>query len=297
MQFWQPAGGGYLATWNERLGIVGSPSIADVLASQFAALIDAFQQNFAGQGSANTAGVILISVASAVTWIVRLWQRKLDALFIGAYFAILLVWPFPAERVRLLLPVIPILVVYMLLALHELKLVRAGRESNVAARAALVVLAITILPALTLTVQRHLEHMPGEMEAFRQSPEWYGGGSQEARLTAIFQYQRRLAAYEELRANVPLGACIYSIKPSLVGLFAGRNSYRSPLPDSRLGKALDPKATQCRYVHMVPFVSPTYSEPFYPLARWKDGIEVIHATRYVASDEGSTLVGVLATIR
>lgn len=297
MQFWQPAGGGYLTTWNERLGLVGSPSVTEVLATQLAALIDAFQQNFAGQGSSNTVGVFLILVACAVTWIGRLWQRKLDALFIGAYFAILLAWPFPAERVRLLLPAVPVLIVYTLLALHQLRLVRSGWASNIAARAVLVVLAITIFPALALTAQRHLEHMPEEMEAFRQSPEWYGAGSQEARLTAIFQYQRRLAAYEELRANVPPEACIYSIKPSLVGLFAGRNSYRLPLPDSRLGKVLDPNATQCRYVHMVPFVSPTYSEPFYPLARWKDGIEVIHATRYVASDEASTLVGVLAKIR
>lgn len=297
MQLWQPAGGGYWTAWNERLGIVGSPSVAEILAAQFAALTDAFQQNFAGQGSANTAGVFLISVACAATWLCRLWQRKLDALFIGAYFAILLVWPFPAERVRLLLPAVPILVVYMLLALYELKLARAGRTSNIAARVALVVLTITLLPALVLTVQRHLEPMPEEMEALRHSPEWYGGGSQEARLTALFLYQRRLAGYEELSAHVPLGACIYSIKPSLVALFAGRNSYRSPLPDSLLGKALDPNATQCRYVHMVSFSSPTFGEPFYPLARWKDGIEVIHATRYVSSDEGSPLVGVLARIR
>lgn len=297
MQFGQPPGGGYLASWNERLGIVGSPSVTTILAEQFAALVDGYQQNFAGAGSTNIVAVALFSFGCIVAWIFRLWQRKLDALFLGAYFAILLVWPFPAERVRFILPVVPIIVVQLLLSIYAWKLPQVRRGSVIALRFAIAVLAIMILPSFVLTVQRHAEPMPPELEAYRQSPEWYGTGSRDERLAAISQYRRLQVGFEEVAANVPSQDCVYSIKPSLVSLFARRNSYRSPLPNSSLGKVLDPTAVQCRYVHMLPFASPTFSEPLYPLASWVGGMDIIHVTRLVESDGNSGVVGLLGKIK
>lgn len=294
MQFGQPPGGGYLAAWSERLGIVGSPSAALILKSQFAALVDGYQQNMVGSDSTNTTVVFLVALACFVAWLGRLWKGKLDALFLGAYFALLLVWPFPAERVRLFLPAVPIVVMQLLLALRVWK---SPRGSTIAMRLVMVVLAIVILPSLVLTAKRHLEPLPGELEVFRHSPEWNGIGSREARLKAVVQSWRLQAGFEELQTQVRPQDCVYSIKPSLVGLFAQRNSYRSPLPNSSLGKTLDPKFVQCHFVHMLPFSSPTFSEPFYPLTRWADGLEVVHITRLVTSDESSPAVGVLGKIR
>lgn len=297
IQFGQPPGGGYLASWNERLGIIGSPSVVTILAAQFAALVDGYQQNFTGAGSTNIAAVALFSFGCIVAWISRLWQRKLDALFLGAYFAILLVWPFPAERVRFILPVVPLIVVQLLLALYAWKLPQVKPGSVIALRVAIAVLAITILPSFVLTAQRHSEPMPRELEAYRQSPEWYGVGSRDERLAAIFQYQRLQVGFEEVASKVPSQDCVYSIKPALVSLFAQRNSYRSPLPNSSLGKVLDSKSVQCRYVHMLPFASPTFSEPLYPLATWFGGMDVIHVTRLVETDVNSNVVGLLGKIR
>ena len=139
--------------------------------------------------------------------------------------------------------------------------------------------------------------MPRDMEAYRQSPEWYIAGNRDERLASILHYQRLQVGFEELKSSVPPQDCVYSIKPALVALFAQRNSYRTPLPNSSLGKILDPNAVQCRYVHMVPFVSPTYSEPLYPLSRWSAGIDVIHVTRLMAVDENSGVVGLIGKIR
>lgn len=297
MLFGQSANGGYLTQWSARFWLAGSPEIATILMSQVASLVDGYTQNFAGPGFENRVGVLLFSVGCLVAWLFRLWQRKLDALFLGAYFAILLVWPFPAERVRFLLPAIPVLIVQMLLALHELKFSYAAHHSSVVVRVPLAVLAITSLPSLGLAVHRQLEPLPQEMESYRQSPEWHGEGGREARLAAIFQYQRWQAGYEQLKLHVPIADCVYSIKPSLVGLFAERSSYHSPLPNTSLGKILEPKAAKCRYVHMVAFVSPTYSEPYYPLSSWLDGIDLMHVTRFIVADENSTVVGLLAKIK
>ena len=297
MKFGQPTGGGYLASWTERLGIIGSPNVTEVLVLQFAALVDGYQQNFAGQGSTNDAAVLLFSFACFMAWVFRLRKGQLDALYLGAYFAILLAWPFPGERVRFVLPAVPILVVQLLLALHSFKPNHASKGSMLAARVAMAVLAVTILPTLILTVQRHFEPMPIELEGFRQSPEWYGAGSHDGRLTDIFLFRRLQAGFEELRIHVPSQECVYSIKPSLVGLFAQRNSYRTPLPNSSLGLHLDPNAVVCRYVHISPLKSPTFPEPFYPIGRWADGMDLIHVTRLIESDSNSGVATMLTKIR
>ena len=297
IQFGQPPGGGYVAQWSTQLGMIGSPSITDILATQIAALMDGYTQNLAGQGSENAVVVFLFSVGCLAAWLFRLWQRKLDALFLGAYFAILLVWPFPAERIRFLLPAVPILVVQMLLAPHDFKLAHFKQHSCTTVRLALAVLTITILPSIVLAAQRQFETMPPEMESYRRSPEWHGAGNQETRLSAIFQHQRLQAGFEELSLHVPTKECVYSIKPSLVGLFAQRSSYQSPLPNTSLGKILDAKTAKCRYINMVAFSSPTYSEPFYPLASWHDGIEILHATYLIAGDKNGAVIGLLAKIK
>jgi hypothetical protein len=297
MGFGQPPGGGYLAVWKERLVLDGSPGFAAVVATQFAAIADGCRENFAGHGSTLAVGVYLFSFACFLAWLVRLWQLKIDALFLGGYFAILLVWPFPAERVRFFLPAVPILVVQLFLALHAARPRLGERFSTLGPRLAVLVLAITVLPSLALTVRRHMEPMPSELAGYRQSPEWYGSGTHEQRLSSVYQYERVQTGFVELGTSVPIKDCIYSIKPALVGLFAQRKSYRSPLPDSALGKQLNPMLTECRYVHMLAFASPTFSEPFYPLGRWGDGLELIHATRVVQADQNSPVVGLLAKIR
>ena len=160
-----------------------------------------------------------------------------------------------------------------------------------------MVLAIAILPNLALTTERHFEQMPEELEGFRQTPEWYGAGSRDGRLTDIFLLQRLQAGFEELRPFVPLQDCVYSIKPSLVGLFAHRNSRRPPLPQSTLGLHLDPAAVECRYVHISPLKSPTFAEPYYPMGKWAEGMDIIHVTRLIESQPKSGVATILAKIR
>lgn len=60
---------------------------------------------------------VLLSVSTGLSALcglfVRLFRRKLDALFGICYLAIILVWPFPAEMSRFLLPVVPIALAYV----------------------------------------------------------------------------------------------------------------------------------------------------------------------------------------
>ncbi|MCY7389569.1 MAG: glycosyltransferase family 39 protein [Burkholderiales bacterium] len=295
--FRQTHSGGYLGVWEERLAMANAPDIVDVVMSKGRALLDGYVVNFAGAGSSNTAALMLFSIVCFAAWLVRLAQGKLDALFIGAYLVILLVWPFPAERVRFIMPVVPILVMQVLLYLHGLRLNRHKRSAILVSRAIVLMLLITILPSLVLTAQRHFESMPIEFEDYRRSPEWYAAANRNDRLSTILRVQRFTVGFEEIRKHVPKHECVYSIKPSLVGLYGQRTSYRSPLPNSKLGLQLDPLAVACRYVSTVAFASPSYLEGHYPIGRWANGVDLVHVTRMIESDAASDVIAILAKVR
>ncbi len=287
----------YFSYWSMQLSAVASGGITDFLAGQIAWISDGFGQNLNGPGSGNTSAVYFLAAGCGVAWLIRLWQRKIDALFLGAYFAILVIWPYPAERMRYLFPVIPILLVELLLVIHSLGWQSPRWNARIASRLTMLVIAITLLPNLILTLQRRFEPLPASLESLRQSPEWFGPGSRDERLAAVFQSLSRRSSYQKIAAHVPEADCVYATKAPVAAILSGRMSLNTPLPDSSLGMKLDPDAAACRYVYMETFNSPTYAEHFYPLSRWEADLQLLQATYMLDGSEEKILMGLIAEIK
>ena len=85
---------------------------------------------------------------------------------------------------------------------------------------------------------------------------------------------------QELGDVVPDGECVYSIKPSIVGLFTHRVARLPPAEEASDASFLEGiNAGGCRYVFAIAYVSPTYATPYYPLERLADAAMVVRELR------------------
>ena len=212
-------------------------------------------------------GVLGLACLSGCLW--RLRRLHFDALYAVLYATLLLIWPFPAEAERLLYVITPVLLAQGLMLLRG---IGAGlRQPSLpplallATAAFLATAAILLLPALLLNVQRYRLPVPGGLTLLRHTAEWYG----DDRLDAVPAALVTVINLDELRLIGPRlapGECIFSIKPSIVTLYAQRASYVPPpigSGEAEFGQGMQ----RCRYAYAMALVSPTFPQPFYPLGR------------------------------
>lgn len=197
----------------------------------------------------------------------RLWQRKLDGLYVAAYLLLILIWPFPAEAQRFIYVVIPVLIAQGLLFAGMLPRAKLNVRYLDAQIIMLLCIFIVTLPALTLTVVRFMHLPPAELSGLRHSPGWYAQNPDDAMNNVVFDslLTNHLRQIEDM---VPEGSCIYSIKPSIIGFYANRVSMIPPRPhldQSAFDAYL--KRTNCRYFYLMGFASPSFPEAYYPLSR------------------------------
>ena len=152
-----------------------------------------------------------------------------------------------------------------------------------------LVAILIALPDLGLTLQRFRAPLPAALETFRRDPNFVAGAYPDA--LAYLQFSKALVeSYSAIAAVVPKGECVWSIKPTLVGYYAGRRALAPPraeLGDEDFDIAL--RQGGCRYLLMLNVVSPTYGVPFYPLQRVKDRITIHWSSLRQADDQGPML--------
>lgn len=96
-----------------------------------------------------------------------------------------------------------------------------------------------------------------------------------------------------IRDAVPVGECLYAIKPSIIGYYTERISVAPPLPrlsDESFNASL--KDPGCRFFYLVGFASPAYPVIYYPLERMRSSLVAISAAP--APAHGAGPVGILA---
>src|SRR5690606_12486413 len=91
--------------------------IGEVLAANLAQLPRGWWRSF-DPGLASHTGIVLVVLAglAVLGWLPRLRLLHLDALFLLAYLAMILLWPHPAHMRRFLYVVLPLGLVYAQLA-------------------------------------------------------------------------------------------------------------------------------------------------------------------------------------
>ncbi len=213
----------------------------------------------------------------AAAW--RAWRIHLDGLYVLAYGAIVVLWPYPAEAARLVLVLIPVLLVQGLLAVRAMLRSRA----ELAVPVLLGVAAFIAAPSAVLIATRFMLPMPPQIAPFKRSVYWY----QESPVVAasgVVAAQAVVSHLKIIAASVPESECIYAIKPSIVAFYSGRRAVAPP--PSRLDAAGFSAALAhgCRYFYLTSFTSPSYGSPYYPSERLSGELELVSAAIDLAPD-------------
>lgn len=230
-----------------------------------------FTSGAAGQGLLISLGIVCL-----LCTLIRLYQRKLDGIYVAAYLSMILSWPYPAEMLRLLFPVFPIVLAQLFIIANDNRTLSLGQRNLFVIQPLLVVaLLLTVTPNLVLTVERFMTTVEKELEPYTRSSAWYVSSILHARGAISFNnvFKRSLQRSSEF---VPAGECIYGIKPSIIALYSNRLSKEPPpanVGDEDFDNAL--KEMNCGYFYMISDTSPTYNTAFYPYERLKDRVDIL----------------------
>lgn len=282
----------YFAAFTDKFtGLDLTEAFKRYAAGQFEALWYGWYSNFT-DSHVGMIVMAIIAVACLAGMILRLLQARLDGLYAGAYLALVLVWPFPAEIQRLLFVIVPVLLVQGLLLLSRVPQITLNRRRIHSGYLMMLAIALVAIPQFLLTVNRFLRPLPNELSTFRHAVSWYAFDPAEARSNIIFD--KLLAEHiKSLRMLVSKNDCIYSIKPSLIGYYAGRISMIPPRTNfDTVAFNAYLKKTGCRYFYLMGFLSPSYPVVYYPLARLGDRLVIVSATRNPGRP-----VGILARLK
>jgi len=290
----KPGGASYVGNLH---GLFGSHVVEGLLGSlpdQVLALWGGWAANLLTSRSGIWAASVL-GVLGMVAALLRLIRWQLDGLYVAAYLALLLIWPYPAEATRLVLVILPVLLGQMLLLAGA-----SGSASTTGLRRAfpwlpLAILAIYAVPGALLTVQRFTTPVPAELRASRHSQGWFVADFRQAQENLLFHHVFVVSA-RDLARRVPAGECIYSIKPTVTAYYSGRISIGPPRGRASPRDLLSAvRRGGCNYIFGVGFSSPTFPEMLYPLSQLHEGVRMIRVYRS-GSGKDAPLAGALARL-
>lgn len=279
------SGGGYTTALIAAYGTSPIATLLDRLQLHATALWVGWIDNFISAPPFALAVAITAFGALCIAGLaVRTYVRTLDGLYVSLYLLLMLIWPFPGESQRFIFPVLPVLMVQGLWLLQKLpKLDFASRRLSLAPIVALTALALVATPQLLLHLGRFATPLPAELSPFKHTAGWYHPDPNIA-IYQIHHSNRIVAALSAAGAAVPPDECILAIKPSIVSLYTKRISKSPPAATSPADFDLELKRRGCSYLFLVAFSSPTFNQPFYPLARLEGRVQVLQETRLAGPD-------------
>ncbi len=307
---WQPFAvkqrSSYFDVMQDRLTRVGDIDWGMYVSEQLLALKDGLAVDLIGAGSNATGAAILAALCLAAA-LVRLLQRKFDGIAVFASIALLVIWPFPSERVRFMLPLAFMMLGQVVLVAAELRSRLEGRfgpNGNASVgkflrhlpAVILGLFALTFLPNVVHMAVRLTEPMPDALTDMRRSSAWYENQPLERRLRAVSFRRQVEEALRQLPQYVPPGGCVFAGKPSLMGFYGGRKSLAmtAPLNGDTSLKAYFPG--DCQYAYLWPYTMMIFPEPFYPLQKIADKVTPVYAPVEQPPRADGTNLGVLVRL-
>lgn len=231
---------------------------------------------------------LLMGILCLVGWIARLMRLKFDALYVAIYGVVLLAWPHPEEAQRYAYVIFPVL-----LAHGALLLTAAGGLPLRAPALLLCVAAISLVPRLSMTVQRFADVLPPDLVAARRMSPWYLDDREQALRTVriMLAIQRDFARTADY---VPPGECVFCIKPAIMTLYSGRTSHTPP-PTTTDDDAFERGISRCRFAYLNAGISPSFRQSLYPMDRLGDRARILFVTLPIPGDT-ETIAGMLVEI-
>lgn len=288
--------GGYLGQWKEKYALDPMGIFLNQLHSESLALFSAWKYAWLGE----TRDITLAAVASGfgliclAAWLCRLKSFKFDALYVAVYLCMLLAWPHPEEALRYSFVLYPILLAYGFMGIYRIAPKQGGlfTRSRVSV-GAITALVLVMLPTLIMNVRYFFAVMPDSLDEVKHIPEWYGANRPQAMQDGQF-HVRLIEHLKTIEDSVPEGECIFAIKPTVITLYSNRSSYAPP-KISEDDNLFDEKMKKCRFAYLLPFASPSYAVPLYPLARLGKRAKLLSEHRLY--EQGGPVVGALIEIK
>lgn len=167
-----------------------------------------------------------VGLSGATGSIARACKGEADGLYVLAFVAILVAWPFPGQMYRLALPLVPLLLVHALWLWERVAARFAGEERarRMAPYAAILPLALAV-PAVVFYIAGRAAtggeavvpgYRVGDIAEFYRIPDRRGAEENARQQIAIF------ADLEQVRRTTPDGARVMWYAPDYVALLARR---------------------------------------------------------------------------
>jgi len=184
--------------------------------TQLGRLVAALASNFdIGVGAlAQVGSALLLGFACIGGWL-RARAGELDAWFAACYLALILVWPYPLEMSRLLLPLLPLLLVLAHVGLVQLLSLRAPRfvaRPGAAPFASLLLVALPLasaVPSDLLLLRRMSTEVEPDLRPYQRGRDYLTAEVDDWSLALLEVNARNMAAIQALHQYVPPGECVY----------------------------------------------------------------------------------------
>ncbi len=200
--------------------------------------------------------------------LVRAARLEEDGIYLCAYLAVLVAWPFPEEAMRFLWPILPLLLAQPLLIASGWRRHVPGRGLHPAAVTSLALLLLpSTLAALEQFADRYWSAPYSGIANARGMVYWYAHDPAYARATAAAE-NAFIGAVQLITAEVPDKDCVLATRPDVVSYYAHRFSKRPPLnsvPDPDFGQIA--RSSGCNYVFGTAFKDNIFPVALHPLPR------------------------------
>ena len=222
------------------------------LIDQFIAAWHGVLMHFDVLPSGTTMLLTAVILTSAVpTFVSRIRGWCMDAWYLMFGVVMTLLYPFPDHFTRLFLPFIPIVLLYSWLTI--LKFTTGwNRTSRVSIRLALCGGTVTaLLPSLFFLSSRLNEAVAPPLLGWKHTSYWYQLRDLTTIRDDVAARQRLIDANRDLKALVPVGECVFSLRVALTMLYSGRVAWSPPPPSQSSGEQFALRLKSCPTVFLV----------------------------------------------
>lgn len=208
--------------------------------------------------------------------LLRAARLEADAVYLCAYLAVLLIWPYPEEAQRFVWAALPVL-----LAQPALGIGRRGSNGErgldpvVLAALGGLVLAAMLAPLGHLADRYRSAPYSGIPNASGMVS-WYGQDANYSR-SAVIAESAFISAMALIPTEVPESDCVLATRPDVVNYYGHRRSMNPPL-DSVPDPAFESMARQsgCHYAFGMAFKDNFFPVPLHPLPRLSAQMRILY---------------------
>lgn len=223
----------------------------------------------------------------------RIWQKRLDGIYVGCYLVVLLLWPFSIEAQRLLYVIAPLLLYHGIGFVAYLAQWAPSRLRHLFTTAYVIVVGLLAFAATGTFLHRAVLAQEPQNKPFKAYIEWYQAADLSAAREKLHVYQRLIESWRKIPLYVSETECVYHVDAATLMLYTNRVSHFPPLAVNRESYLRTTRG--CRFYYLGAYSRIPYRTPFYPGDYIMDRARVIFVED-LEEVEGKPILGMLVEV-